>query len=286
MFTPDQYELLDFGDGRKLERFGQLVLDRPAPAACDAVREHTQFWNRADARYTRQDAARGRWALRADLPASWQVRHGPLVLELRRTPSGAVGMFPEQAANWDWIDRQVRRGQAGDPFRVLNLFAYTGGSTLAAAAAGATVVHVDAARPAVNWARRNASLSQLAQAPIRWIVDDARKYVERELRRGRQYQGVILDPPTYGHGARAEPWRLESDLHGLLAACGRLTCQSRAFILLTCHTPACGPAEVAAMLADALFGCSPGGVDARPLVIRTRDGRSLPSGVVARWPAG
>lgn len=282
MFPPDQYELLDFGQGRKLERFGQLVLDRPAPAVTGVDMSHAQLWTSADARYARHDASRGVWTLRGKPPASWYLRHAALVLELRRTPSGAVGVFPEQAENWGWIDRQVRR--CGGTVNVLNLFAYTGASTLAAAAAGAAVVHVDAARPVVSWARHNAGLSHLAQAPIRWIVDDARKFVERELRRGKQYHGVILDPPTYGHGAQAEPWQLESDLHELLIACGRLTRESRAFMLLTCHTPTCGPAELEAMLADAVFGHCQSGVVAQALTVQTCDGRSLPSGVVARWP--
>jgi 23S rRNA (cytosine1962-C5)-methyltransferase len=282
MFRADQYELLDFGQGRKLERFGPLVLDRPAPAVSDAAVRDLGLWGSADARFTRHDAAHGDWTLRGRLPAHWHLHHGSTVLELQRTHSGAVGVFPEQAENWDWIDRQVRR--SGGVLKVLNLFAYTGASTLAAAAAGAEVVHVDAARSVVNWARRNAARSHLADAPVRWIVDDARKFVERELRRGSQYHGVILDPPTYGHGPKSEPWEMATDLYDLLTACGRLTRGARAFMLLTCHTPTIGPAELEAMLADAVFGHGQSGVFAKPLTVRTRDGRHLPSGVVAGWP--
>jgi 23S rRNA (cytosine1962-C5)-methyltransferase len=282
MLPPDQYALLDFGAGRKLERFGPLVLDRPAPAATDAARADPELWRSADARYTRRDSASGAWTLPQRVPDLWCLLHGTLQLALQCTPSGAVGAYPEQAENWDWIDREVRR--SGRVLKVLNLFGYTGASTLVAATAGAEVVHLDAARPVVNWARRNAVLSQLAKAPIRWIVDDARKFVERELRRGNEYDAVILDPPTYGHGPRAEPWELESDLPDLLAACGRLTRRSRAFMLLTCHAPAIGPAELQAMLADTLFGPGESGVVAQTLTLRTRDGRRLPAGVVARWP--
>lgn len=283
MFSSDQYELLDFGRGRKLERFGQLVLDRPAPAAADAEVGDGRLWRTADARFMRHDAASGDWTARATLAPSWSLRHAAITLELRRTPSGAIGVYPEQAENWDWIGRQVRRGDAG--LRVLNLFAYTGASSLAAAVGGAAVVHVDSARPVVQWARHNAELSQLAGAPLRWIVDDARKFVQRELRRGNQYQAVILDPPTYGHGSRGEPWELAKDLQPLLAACAHLTCERRAFMLLTCHTPTLSPADLAAMLADALPGCSRRDVAAQSLTVRTTDGRTLPSGVAARWPA-
>jgi len=278
------YELLDFGHGRKLERFGPLVLDRPAPAAAGLPLGHPPRWASADARFDRDARGRGEWTVMGDPPATWHMERDPFVLELRRTASGAVGAFPEQAENWDWIGRQMRRGPG--PLTVLNLFAYTGASTLAAAAAGAAVVHVDASRPVVNWARRNAELTGLATAPIRWIVEDARKFVEREVRRGRQYDAVILDPPTYGHGAQAEPWQLDRDLRALLSLCGRLTAASRAFMLLTCHTPAWGPAELEAVLSDAVLGQGAGGVVARALSLRTPDGRTLPSGAAARWPGG
>jgi 23S rRNA (cytosine1962-C5)-methyltransferase len=194
-----------------------------------------------------------------------------------------VGLYPEQAANWDWIGDRIRAARR--PVKVLNLFAYTGGSTLAAAGAGADeVVHVDAARGVVAWARRNAQLSDLSDRPIRWIVEDARKFVERELRRGNAYQGIILDPPAYGHGPRAQTWKLDQHLNELLRRCGRLTRDQLAFILLTCHDPAWGPAKLAAQLADAVPNCDRTGIDAGSLTIRSRDGRHLPSGTFARWP--
>ena len=282
MFQADQYELLDFGRGRKLERFGALVLDRPAPAASAAMSGETSRWKSADARFARRSAAEGSWTCVGRPTLRWEVRHEKIVFELRRTDSGAVGLFPEQAENWDWLARQVQR--AGRPLKVLNLFAYTGGSTLAAAAAGAAVIHVDAARSVVTWARRNATLSHLQQSSIRWIVDDARKFAERELRRGNQYDAVILDPPTYGHGPKSQPWKLDEHLASLLRTCGRLTQHRRAFILLTCHAPTLGPPELEAMLADAVFGHGQSGVVSTPLTLRTGDGRPLPAGVVARWP--
>ncbi|MCA9214149.1 MAG: class I SAM-dependent methyltransferase, partial [Planctomycetales bacterium] len=169
--------------------------------------------------------------------------------------------------------------------KVLNLFAYTGGSTLAAAAAGAEVTHVDSSKSVVTWARRNAELSNLCDAPIRWIVDDCTKFVQRELRRENFYDAVILDPPSYGHGAKGGPWKLSHDLMPLLDACASLTSRSRAFLLLTCHSPGFGPAELSACLEDTFFGHCQTGAQAKRLFIRCDDGRKLDAGAVARWPS-
>jgi 23S rRNA (cytosine1962-C5)-methyltransferase len=282
MFHKDQYQLLDFGKGRKLERFGPWVLDRPSPAAEGVAKAAAASWSSASARYERGEGEFGTWRPKDTLPASWTIRHGSLVFELKATEFGHLGIFPEQAANWDWIARQVERARR--PLKVLNLFAYTGGSTLAAAAAGAEVVHVDAARNTVNWARRNAALSGLEAAPIRWIAEDAVKFVRRELKRGNGYDVVMLDPPSYGHGPAGEVWKINEHLLPLLEACGRLTEGRRAFLLLSCHAPGIGPAELSAYLADAVFGhCGAGGT-ASELTMEAADGRRLPAGVVARWP--
>ena len=240
-------------------------------------------WPTAHARFTRAHAGSGTWHSTNNLPDAWQASHGATTFELRLTPSGAIGVYPEQAVNWDWIGRQVRAARR--VLKVLNLFAYTGGSTLAAAAAGAEVVHVDAARSVVSWARRNAELSRLADAPIRWIVEDVQRFVQRELRRSEQYDGVILDPPAYGHGPRAQPWKLDRHLASLVQDCGRLTAGRRAFILLTCHDAAWSPANLAGLLADRLSDVHTGDVEAGPLTLRARDGRRLPCGTFARWPA-
>jgi 23S rRNA (cytosine1962-C5)-methyltransferase len=282
MFDASEYELLDFGQGRKLERFGQVVLDRPCPAAQDANRRRVEAWTEADGRFDRTDADQGVWNWSGSARSDWTVRHRDVCFQLRCTERGQVGLYAEQAENWDWIARQVRRG--AEPLRVLNLFAYTGGSTLAAAAAGAQVVHVDAARNVVAWARRNAVLSGMAEAPIRWIAEDARKFVARERRRGNQYDAVILDPPSYGHGPKGEVWQLGRHLLPLLRDCGQLTTARRAFLLLTCHSPGYGPAELSACLADTIFGHCRADVFSRVLSLRTSDQRRLPSGVVSRWP--
>lgn len=282
MFDTDQYQLLDFGAGRKLERFGSYILDRCCPPAEAFRKADAAAWKSADARYERTQGDEGRWKPADALPSQWQMIHGELSFELRPTPFGHLGVFPEQAANWDWIAKQV--GRASRPLRVLNLFAYTGGSTLAAAAADAEVVHVDSAKNTVAWARRNAELSGLCEKPIRWIAEDAKKFAERELKRGNRYDAVILDPPSYGHGPKGETWKIARDLHSLLTTCAELTEGQRAFMLLTCHTPGFEPPEVEAILADAVFGTCQAGATAEPLAISSADGRKLSSGVVARWP--
>jgi len=230
----DQYELLDFGAGRKLERFGPWIVDRPSPAAQDHVQRQPEMWSQAVARYVRSDNQRGAWSHAGEIATEWTVSCGPFALELKLTEYGQVGLFPEQADNWNWIAGQVRAAAA--PIKVLNLFGYTGGSTLAAAAAGAEVTHVDAAAGVVAWARRNAQLSGLSEAPIRWITEDARKFARRELKRGHHYDAVILDPPSYGHGPGGEAWKLDEHLSELLSMCDELTAARRQFLLLTCHS--------------------------------------------------
>jgi 23S rRNA (cytosine1962-C5)-methyltransferase len=288
VFSVNQYQLLDFGHGRRLERFGPLVLDRPCPAADEVGPSDPALWQTADARFVRTEGKQGEWTSSRPVPERWTISHGPLTLELKRTEFGHLGVFAEQAANWDWLARQIAavhpasRPPDADasPLKVLNLFAYTGASTLAAAAAGAEVTHVDAARNVLAWARRNADLSGMSNAPIRWIAEDAQKFVRRELKRENRYDAVILDPPSYGHGPRGEVFRLEKHLPELLAMCDRLTAGRRRFLLLTCHTPDFGPDRLRQFAADTLAG---GHVTAQPLTLQATDKRPLPSGVAVRW---
>jgi 23S rRNA (cytosine1962-C5)-methyltransferase len=283
MFTNADYQLLDFGNARRLERFGVFILDRPCPAAESFSRANPSLWSQADAKFEGRDEQRGLWLDRRELPERWNVAHGPLCFELKRTEFGHLGLFPEQAENWDWIAEQSRSvdEMRSLGLKILNLFAYTGGSTLAAAAPGAEVVHVDAAKNVVAWARRNAELSGLAEAPIRWIAEDAMKFAKRELKRGNRYDAVILDPPSYGHGPRGEVWRLPKHLPRLLDLCAELTAGQPRFMLLTCHTPGYDADLLAKMMLDALGG--KGTVSGGPLAIRSQDGRSLPCGACARW---
>ena len=272
------YELIDAGDGRRLERFGDLVVERPAPSA-DTARRDTGAWASADLVFERLDG----WRIaRAEAAAPWTVRFGALTLELRPAESGQVGVFPEQQANWSWLAARLTE-TATEP--VLNLFAYTGASTLALAAAGAGVAHVDASRTAVTWARRNAALSGLSDRPVRWLVDDADAFVARELRRGRRYAGIVLDPPSYGHAPGGRSWRLEQHLPSLLESCLALARRSPAFVLLTAHTVGFDGVRLAEQLGVALR-VAPRDVESGELGLIATSGAQLPLGAFARWPRG
>lgn len=215
------------------------------------------------------------------MPLSWTIRHGRSVLELKLTDFGHVGVFPEHAGNWDWIGRQLKA--AGEPLKVLNLFAYTGGATLAAAAAGAEVVHVDSAQNTVLWARRNTESSGLSDASIRWISEDSLKFVAREIKRGNKYHGVILDPPSYGHGPKGEVWKIQDNLPELLELCMELTEQDRRFVLLSCHSSGYLPSDLQELLTGVVGDLRGRKVEAGGLAIKSADGRQLPSGIAARW---
>jgi 23S rRNA (cytosine1962-C5)-methyltransferase len=316
VFDPSQYELVDFGAGRKLERFGTELLDRPSPAAVGVGIADPGLWGRASARFDLAQSGKSQWSeggLRTS-PAGagevpWSVCHGDSRLLMQLGPSGNVGLFPEQAGNWDWIADQV--GQCRDSLpsgrpRVLNLFAYTGGASLAAASAGAEVTHVDSSGPTVAWAKRNAEASGLADLPIRWLVEDAMKFAARECRRGNYYDGVIADPPTYGHGPKGRPFKFGQQLGELMELCAELLGVSVAapsdmhtqvdlaanlvgsrgrFLLFSCHAPGFGPTEAASAVCSVLPDSGGARVTSLPLVLECADGRKLDAGVAARWNA-
>lgn len=262
------YELLDAGDGRRLERFGERIVDRPAAGAA-GPRVDADAWRAVDLRFDRGTGWRG------DRTDPWTIEHAGLALELRPTDAGQVGFFPEHAALWPWLGARVGADD-GEP-DVLNLFAHTGATTLALARAGARVAHLDAARPTVAWARRNAQLSGLEGASVRWLVDDAEAFVAREVRRGRRYAGVVLDPPAYGHGSGGpkRAWRLEEGLDRLLSSVARLEPR---FVLLTAHSVGWDGEG----LADALGATFPRGHEtAGPLELRAASGATLPLGAFA-----
>ncbi len=228
------YELLDFGDGRKLERFAGKVLDRPAPAAKGLKRQRRDDWKLADHVY--QEKPGQIWSPE-ETPADWLFRWKTVLMELRLSPFGHVGLFPEQIANWRWLEGFAGISSSENPVRVLNLFGYTGGSTLAMAAAGCHVTHVDASRPTIQWGKRNAHRSGLESASIRWIVDDVRDYVRRASRRGECYEAILMDPPAYGHGADGQSWDLSRDLDDLIAGSLNLMSSKPSVFLLTGHSP-------------------------------------------------
>jgi 23S rRNA (cytosine1962-C5)-methyltransferase len=270
------YELVDAGEGRRLERFGELLVDRPAPSAWD-VRRDAAAWASADMVF---DRVHGWRIARTAPPEGWTVGFGGLTFQLRLAESGQLGVFPEQEAHWSWL---AARWTAATDGSVLNLFGYTGGSTLALAAAGAAVAHVDASRTAVTWARRNSALSGLSDRPVRWLVDDADAFVARELRRGRQYTGIVLDPPSYGHGPGGRSWRLEQHLPSLLQNCVALTRGAPAFVMLTAHTLGVDGTRLADELSIALR-VAHRDVETGELGLVATSGAPLPLGAFARWP--
>jgi 23S rRNA (cytosine1962-C5)-methyltransferase len=275
------YRLFDFGDGRRLEQFGPYVLDRPAPAANGIRPADPEAWDGATASYERASAATpGTWQPEGALPEAWPVRVDGVALELRPTASGQVGLFPEHLAPARVLVAALpalaaRLGRAPE---VLNLFAYTGLATLLLARAGARVAHVDAARPAVAWARRNAGLSDLGAAPIRWLVEDAAAFTAREVRRGRRYDVIVLDPPTYGHSPRGGGWHIEEGLVGLLRDCAALTGPLPGAILLSAHTAGRPPASLREGIAAAWGPDLAAAAQIRSLDLPRPDGMALPAG--------
>jgi len=235
----DDYELLDSGDGRKLERFGKYVLARPCSQAMWRPVKSAADWSKADASFDREDG--NNWHGRANLPKEWQIETVGIRFKLGGTDFGHLGIFPEQRSQWKWIrsivNQTIKQSNNQTIPRVLNLFAYSGGSTMAAALGGAEVCHLDASKGMVEWARENARLNGLADAPIRWIVDDAHKFMKREIRRGRKYDAIILDPPTFGRGAGGEMYKIERDLKDTLSLVRDLLSEHPLFVLFSSHTP-------------------------------------------------
>lgn len=277
----DGYRLIDSGGGRKLEAFGPVLLDRPvAYAVWDRDPAKARDWDRAAGIYHRSESGGGSWEWRQKTPESWTLAYGGLTFSIKPTPFGHLGLFAEQAENWAWLRRTLAR--LGEGLEVINMFAYTGGSTLACAQAGAKVCHLDSSQGAVTWARLDAQLSGLAEKPIRWIVEDVGKFVGRELKRGRRYHGFVLDPPSYGRGAKGEIFKIEDDLPRLLAGCRDLAGSELGFILLSCHSDHFSPAVLSRLLAG-YVPAGTGTMEAGEMVIPEEGGRVLPSGVFARW---
>lgn len=280
----EEYALLDSGDGKKLERFGRVVLSRPCAQAVWAPTRPAAEWARADAAFDRTEG--NQWHNRGALPGHWTIRVGGIAFQLSGTDFGHLGIFPEQRAQWCWIRDTVRQACAARrrPVQVLNLFAYSGGSTLAAALGGAEVCHLDASKGMVQWARDNARLNGLEAHPIRWITDDAHKFLCREARRERRYDAVILDPPTFGRGQNNELYKIEKDLPETLHLCRGLLSDEPLFMLLSAHTPGYTPVVLGNVLGQAADGLG-GRTESGEMVLSGADGRVLPTpcGAYARW---
>ncbi|MDQ8179307.1 class I SAM-dependent methyltransferase [Pelagicoccus sp. SDUM812005] len=275
----EDYEILECGDGMKKERWGDIVLVRPDPQVIWP--RATPDWGKYDALYHRSAKGGGNWDYRKSLPESWIIKYKDRRFKIRPTNFKHTGLFPEQAVNWDWFSKKIKESKR--PVKVLNLFGYTGGATVAAAAAGAEVCHVDAAKGMVAWCRENAALSNLSEAPIRYIVDDCVKFVEREIRRGTKYQGIIMDPPSYGRGSKGEVWQFERDLYGLLQKCSKIFDDKGLFFLVNAYTTGVSPTVVGNLLRESMSGFS-GNVSSGEVGLPISNTlNTLPCGLYARW---
>ena len=274
------FELLDASGGEKLERWGSVILARPDPQVIWETPKGSE-WGRVNARYHRSAAGGGSWEIRSLPRPEWEVSYRELRFHIRPTGFKHTGLFPEQAVNWDFIRAKIRA--AGRPVRVLNLFAYTGGATLACAAAGASVVHVDAAKGMVQWARDNAKLSGLEGAPVRWIVDDCKKFLEREIRRGSRYDGIVMDPPSYGRGPGGEVWKLEESVYELCRLAAQVLAGDALFLLLNSYTTGLS-ASVMEYLLAVTAGAKGGKTSSSEIGLPvTANGLVLPQGSTAIW---
>ena len=276
------YELLDATNGNRLERWGETILVRPDPQVVWSFEEKSPLWSKADAVYHRSAAGGGEWDKRHKIPDQWSLKYKDLTLKVSPTGFKHTGIFPEQAVNWDLYREIIER--AGRPIKVLNLFGYTGGATLACAAAGASVCHVDASKGMVAWARENAALSSLDKNEIRWIVDDCGKFVAREKRRGNFYDAIIMDPPSYGRGPSGEIWKLEDSVFELVEACGEILTENPLFVAINSYTTGLSPAVMEYMLKTMLCPVYGGTTTSDEIGLPvTLTGGAVPAGATSLW---
>ena len=275
------YELLDCSRGEKLERWDKVWLVRPDPQVIWDTPRTNRHWENKNARYIRSETGGGTWE-KGSLPENWDMHYGDLTFRVKPMNFKHTGLFPEQAANWDWVMDQIRH--AGRPVRVLNLFAYTGAATVACLKAGAEVCHVDAAKGMVAWAKENAAASGVSDRPVRWIVDDCQKFVEREIRRGRKYDALIMDPPSYGRGPSGEIWKLEQNLWPFVSLCAGVLSDTPLFVLINSYTTGLSP-SVLSYVSCCVFGKRFGGhAESRELCLPvTESGLYLPCGASCRY---
>ena len=275
------YEVLDTSSGEKLERWGDYILVRPDPQVIWNTPHGHAGWSHKNGHYHRSAKGGGEWEF-FDLPQEWTIHYRELTFHLKPFSFKHTGLFPEQAVNWYWFSRMIR--EAHRPVKVLNLFAYTGGATVSAAAAGASVTHVDASKGMVTWAKENAVSSGLGDAPIRWLVDDCVKFVEREIRRGNKYDGIIMDPPSYGRGPKGEIWKIEESIFPFIELCSKLLSDEALFLLINSYTTGLQPAVLSYMLNTVLTRRLGGQVEAEEIGLPvTESGLVLPCGASGRW---
>ena len=275
------YEVIDTSRGEKLERWGDYILVRPDPQVIWDTERADRRWNHKNGHYHRSSKGGGEWEF-FHLPQEWSIQYKNLTFHLKPFSFKHTGLFPEQAVNWDWVSSIIK--SAGRPVKVLNLFAYTGGATLACAQAGANVTHVDASKGMVTWAKENAAASGLADAPIRWLVDDCVKFVEREIRRGNTYDAIIMDPPSYGRGPKGEIWKIEESIFPFLRLTAQILSKDALFFLINSYTTGLQPAVLTYMMESALVPVFGGRTESSEIGLPvTANGRVLPCGASGRW---
>ena len=288
MWIADQwkdYEVIDTCAGEKCERWGDYILVRPDPQVIWDTGHNNPAWKQKNGHYHRSNKGGGEWEFR-NLPKEWSIKYRDLTFNLKPFTFKHTGLFPEQAVNWDWCAEKIRTAikEKGRPLKVLNLFAYTGGATISAAAAGASVTHVDASKGMVTWAKENAVSSGLSDAPIRWLVDDCVKFVEREIRRGNTYDGIIMDPPSYGRGPKGEIWKIEDSIYPFIQLTAKLLSKDSVFFLINSYTTGLQPAVLSYMMNTTIVPQFGGRVEAEEIGLPvTESGLILPCGASGRW---
>ncbi len=275
------YEVIDTSDGEKLERWGDYILVRPDPQVIWNTKRKDKSWQKHDGHYHRSSKGGGEWE-NFSMPDKWQIKYDKLTFNLQPFKFKHTGLFPEQAVNWEWISDKIKG--AGRKIKVLNLFAYTGGATLAAALAGASVTHVDASKGMVSWAKENAAVSNLKDAPIRYLVDDCVKFVEREIRRGNKYDAVIMDPPSYGRGPKGEIWKIEENIYDFINLCVKILSDNPLFFLINSYTTGLQPAVLSYMINTVVLNRFGGHTEADEIGLPVAsNGLVLPCGASGRW---
>lgn len=276
------YQIIDTSSGEKLERWGKYILLRPDPQVIWKTPKRSPEWKKLNAHYHRSAKGGGEWEF-FDLPDEWSIHYGELTFKLKPFSFKHTGLFPEQAVNWDWMSEKIKN--AGRPIKALNLFAYTGGATLAMAHAGASVTHVDASKGMVGWAKENAAASGLEDKPIRWLVDDCRKFVEREIRRGNKYDAILMDPPSYGRGPKGEIWKMEDSIYEFLRLTEKILSDDPIFFLINSYTTGLAPAVLKYLLTTVLKNRK-GHAEAQEIGLPVKEtGLILPCGACGRWQA-
>ena len=275
--------MLDTGDGYRLEKWGSVVLRRPDPQVLWPKSQPESAWQQAQAFFaTGQGSDKGKWHVRSPLPDPWLLKFEDVAFRLKLAPFKHTGIFAEQAAQWDWMRKKLNGLAAGRRPKILNLFAYTGGATMVLAKQGCQVTHVDASRPAISWANENAELNHLTKDSVRWILDDAGKFVKREIKRGAQYDAILLDPPAFGHSPSGKTWKFAEDVPGLLADCVKLLSKNAAFLLVNAYATNSSALSLNNLLEDTTRSLG-GKVEAGELCLKQKSQRLISTGIFARW---